>query len=201
MDLGPGGTPDAAAPSTGRKKLNLLPRSVPAPDTKVEEEATPASDSEASTVPEPKAPAMTEQQAKVKIDEDLKEFWNIRKIDDAKQYFEEVPEEHKHLLVAALVSSALDKKEDDVKLVADLFASGPSCSAESYEKGFFPSLEYIDDMAIDVPKVYPFMARLLRGSGLPRSTIESLASKINIDGDPPVPPREVLFKEYDKLTS
>jgi translation initiation factor 4G len=187
--------------SGGRKKLNLLPRTVPVEEVdKVEEENGTHSDSEIDS-PAP-GPSMTEDEAKTKIAEDATELWHVRNLHDAESYFVALPSEHRHLLVNELVTKALESKEDDVKLVSDVFsrvAESSTCSASSFEEGFAPSLEFLDDVAIDSPQAYAFTARLLRASGLSRKAIDLLAGKINADGNPSVPPRDRLLQQYDQL--
>ncbi|KDQ20084.1 hypothetical protein BOTBODRAFT_27505 [Botryobasidium botryosum FD-172 SS1] len=195
VDLG--GAAPAELPQ--RRKLNLLPRSIPAPTTDSKDDEK-ESDGEPE---ESAAPEMTEAQAKTKVEEDVKEFWSVRDIGEAVQCFDLLPEEHKHLLVDKLTSKAFDSKEDDVKLVARLFAQAAdkSCSASAFEKGLFSTMEFVEDISIDVPQAYSFMARLLHGAKLPRETVETLASKINTDSDPSEPPRDKLLREYEKLTA
>ncbi len=91
----------------------------------------------------------------------------------------------------------MDKKEVDVILTASVFAKVADlglCSEDAFEDGLLATVEIVDDLSIDVPKAYSFVARLLKGCKLPRSTIDSLASKIPVDGS-----TQKLFKEYDQL--
>jgi translation initiation factor 4G len=58
-------------------------------------------------------------------------------------------------LVDKIVSTAVESKEDDAKLVSQFFSIAVSkelCSAASFEDGLTPVAEIIDDIAIDVPK-------------------------------------------------
>ena len=204
IDLGPGGLPE---PTPGRKKLQLLPRSVPQEDTEVaegtEEDADEGDDADGATI-ESEPPTMTDAQVDARIEEDIKEFWNSRNVDEARHYFENLRTEHKQRLVSNLVSSALERKESDVILVAELFstvADTQLCSEEAFEQGLLPTVETVDDLSVDVPKAYSHVARLLRGSNLPQATVESLASKIIFDGDPLVPPSQKLLKVYETLNS
>jgi translation initiation factor 4G len=187
--------------SGGRKKVNLLPRIFPVEAVeKVEEENGTHSDSEIdSPVP---GPSMTEDEVKTKIAEDAKELWNVRNLNDAESYFVALPSEHRHLLVNELVTKALESKEDDVKLVSDVFsrvAESSACSPSSFEEGFAPSLEFLDDIAIDSPQAYIVTARLLCASRLSHKAVDSLAGNINTDGNPSVPPRHRLLQQYHQL--
>jgi translation initiation factor 4G len=192
LDLGSGGVPDTPAV---RKKLVLAPRTIPAEaaEERVAEQQEKCVDGDKS--------AMTVAQAETKIEEDIKEFWNSRNIEEAGHYFTALSPEHRHLLVTKLASSALDKKEDDVKLVAGLFsnAAGALCSEDAFETGLSGIIESVDDLSVDVPKAYSFVARLLVGSKLPRTKVEELSNKIIFDGDPLTPPPKRLTREYEGM--
>lgn len=194
LDLGPGGVPEA---QPTRRKLVLAPRTIPAEAT---EEHT-VERQEEDVDGDKFKPMMTVAQTETRIAEDIKEFWNGRNIDEARHYFTALGPEHRHLLVAKLASSALDKKEDDVKLVAELFSSaaGELCSEDAFETGLSGIIECVDDLSVDVPKAYTFVARLLAGSKLPRAKVEDLSNKIMFDGDPLTPPPKKLTSEYEKL--
>lgn len=198
-DMTATGVPDTPV----RKKLQLLPRSVPSTAEKEDGEVGEDGDADAeASESAPAAPSMTEEQAKTKIDEDLKEFWSIRDIDEGVRSFEALPDEFKGKFVDKLVGKAMDSKEADVKVVAELFsraADSGACPASAFESGIAGTIEFLDDMAIDIPQAYPLMARLLRGSKLPQESVEALADKIFVDGDPVQKPKDKLLKEYAAL--
>ena len=190
LDLGAGGVPEGPAV---RKKLVLAPRTIPAEPT----EGSVAERQEGVD----NGPVMTAAQAESRIMEDIKEFWNGRNLEEARHYFTALISEHRYLLVSKLASSALDKREDDVKLVAELFSSvaGELCAEETFETGLGGIVETVDDLSVDVPKAYTFVACLLVGTRLPRTKVEELANKIIFDGDPLTPPPKKLTREYEKL--
>ncbi|KAF8584275.1 hypothetical protein K439DRAFT_1633657 [Ramaria rubella] len=196
-DFSQSGLPEAPQ----RKKLALLPRTRPVPDdTKVEEECV--APSEASE--EDAEPSLTEEQANAKIDEDLKEFWAVRNLEEADSYFPALPTAYKARFVDKLVGSALERKEGDAKLVAEFLTRAHEkdlCPLSSFEEGFTSQIEFIDDIAIDVPAAYKLMAILLNGSKLPMNKIEELASKIAVEGDPAIHPKDKLLREYERLES
>ncbi|KAI6007612.1 hypothetical protein F5J12DRAFT_82727 [Pisolithus orientalis] len=112
---------------------------------------------------------MSEKEARKKIDEDAKEFFTVRNLEKADAYFTSLPEEHRFRLVDKLVSSALGSKEADARLVADFFSRPVSqyeCSPEAFEAGFMPMVELLEDIAIDAPKAFEFMAIMLKGAGM-----------------------------------
>ena len=154
-------------------------------------------DAELTTEKETPVITMTEERADARIEEDVKELWSLRNIDEAQYYFEALSAEYRSRLVSKLVSTSLDKKEADVILTAAVFAKVADaglCSEDAFEDGLLTTVEMVDDLAIDVPKAYSFVARLLKGSKLPQSAIHSLASKITVDGS-----SQRLLKEYDEL--
>ncbi|OSX57999.1 hypothetical protein POSPLADRAFT_1049731 [Postia placenta MAD-698-R-SB12] len=153
VDFGAAGAPEA-------------PRTLPNSDeTKADSTPTP---SEAGGDP-PSAPPMTEAEANVMIKEDSKEFFSIRDLNEAEVYFTKLPSEHRFRLVDKLVTSAIESKEADAQLVASLFSralSRNSCSPHSFEEGFMPTAEILDDIAIDAPKAFDLMAIMMKGAGL-----------------------------------
>ncbi|KAG8949387.1 hypothetical protein FRC04_008622 [Tulasnella sp. 424] len=195
IDQAPQAPPDTPA----RRKLNLLPRTVSSANANEDsagDEDKPESDEEQANVK-----TYTDKEAKAKVDEDVKEFFNVRDVSEGEKSFAEMPDEHKGKLVDKLASKALDSKEADVKLVADLFdkVAGKSCPPSAFEEGLAGIIEFLDDTATDVPQAYTFMARMLRGSKLPQEAVESLADKIFVDGEPLVKPKDKLLKAYAAL--
>ncbi|KAF8342636.1 armadillo-type protein [Cantharellus anzutake] len=191
------------APSHTPSKLNLQPRTVPQESEETSVEGQGAQD-KSDEVPTGRASpvGMTEAQADARIEEDVKEFWVLRNVGEVQHYFEALPVVHRSRLVLKLASTALEKREVDVVLTAELFSKVSDaglCSGEVFEAGLASTVEMVDELSIDIPKAYSFVARLLKGSKLSRSSIESLTSKIMVDGDPLVLPSEKLIKEYEKL--
>jgi translation initiation factor 4G len=172
VDLGHTGVPE---PAVQRRKLQLLPRSVLA----AEENATTPSEEEPESAPT----AMSEADAKKKIDEDVKEFFAVRNLQEAEVYFTNLPDEHRFRLVDKLVASALEGKETDARLVGDFFSQATSngqCTLEVIEEGFMPMAEFLDDIAIDAPKAFDYMAIMLKGAGFENEPerLQRIASKL-----------------------
>jgi translation initiation factor 4G len=170
VDLGAGAPSD---PAPQRRRLQLLPRSKPVGEES--KASTPAvsesgSDDEIAGESVPLPPGtMSEAETKAKIDEDTKEFFSIRMLDEAESYFSSLPTEHRHWLVDALVTKSIEMKEPDVVLVSNLFIrvrEKELCSPGVFEEGFSGLAELLDDLAVDIPKAWPYFAILLRGSGL-----------------------------------
>ncbi|KAF8320324.1 ARM repeat-containing protein [Clavulina sp. PMI_390] len=200
VDLGPGGVPEAPAQ---RKKLVLAPRTVPNETAEQPEGAVAEEDSAepAGAAGSAGGSTMTEAQADARVSEDVKEFWNGRNVEEGKHYFTVLPAEFVPKLISKLAFSALEKKADEVKLVADLFTSvaGETCSEDTFVAGMLPLVEGVDDLSVDVPKAYTYIAQLLRGTNLPLAKVKDLSTKVQFEGDPLVPPSKRLMKEYEKL--
>ena len=144
------------------------------PTPPAEESITPPSE-EASPVS-----ALTEEAADAKISEDIKEFFSIRNLDEAEVYFTTLPSLHHHRLVNKLVSSAVESKERDAVLVADLFRHVNSkglCSSDAFEEGLAPTAEIIEDIAIDAPKAWSLFATMVKGAQFDEDHRTRLASK------------------------
>ena len=128
---------------------------------------------------------MSEEVAKTRIAEDVKEFFAVRSLSEAEVYFTNIPAAHHHHLVDTLVTKAVESKEADAKLVADFFeqtVTKGTCSAEAFEAGLLPVAEIIDDIAIDAPKAFQLFAMMIKGAGLDETRRSNLASK-SVDSD------------------
>lgn len=181
VDFSQTGVPE---PLTQRKRLVLQPRSKPV------EEAGPApttADSDSSSEEdEQQAPAMSDAEAKKRIEEDSKEFYAVRNLEEAEVYFSKIPAEHHTKLVDKLVSMALESKEADAQLVADFFAIASSkelCSPESFEAGFSDVAEFLEDVAIDAPMAPKLMAIMIKGPSFDEEALSRIAAKSGSHGD------------------
>jgi hypothetical protein len=78
------------------------------------------------------------------ISENVEEFFAVRNLGEAEVYFSSLPPRYHHFLVDKIVSSAIESKEDDAKLVSQFFflaALKELCSAASFEQGLTPVAE------------------------------------------------------------
>ncbi|KAH9912523.1 armadillo-type protein [Fomitopsis serialis] len=174
VDLGSDGSPEAPPQ---RRKLNLLPRTLPQRNETQDLSMSEPSDST--------APSMSEEEAKTRVVEDSKEFFSVRDLGEAEVYFSKLPSEHQWLLVDKLVTSAIESKDSDARLVADFFSRAVSnnlCSPETFEKGFTPTADILDDIVVDAPKALDLMANMMKGAQLDEERRTRLASK-SMDSD------------------
>ncbi|KAF8622721.1 hypothetical protein AX15_006812 [Amanita polypyramis BW_CC] len=167
---------DANKEPSQRRKIMLQPRTKP-----LEEPIRPA---EGSVTPSEEGTSgladVTDEAAEAKIVEDVKEFFNVRNLEEAEVYFTALAAQHHHRLVNKLVTSAVESKEPDAQLVADLFVRAKSkglCFPDAFEEGFSPTAEIIEDIAIDAPKAWTLFAIMVRGADLDEEHQTRLASK------------------------
>jgi translation initiation factor 4G len=183
IDLGPGGAPE---PAPQRKRLILQPRTKPVDQdstTPAQDESDSDSDEEVADEPEQE---MSENEAKKKIAEDTKEFFGVRNLDEAEIYFSTLPSPYHHTLVDKLVSSAIESKEADARLVGDFFLRASSkklCSSSAFEEGFLAIAEFLDDIAIDAPKATDLLAIMIKGAELGEEQRTKISSKSAENGE------------------
>lgn len=190
----------AGAESSGRPKLNLAPRTKPLPDAAAaaadggEEEST-----KADAAAEEEAADISDEEAKRKITNDVKEFLEIKDISEGRMALESLPSKRRPEFLSSIADVVLNKHEDEVRLVGELLASSRKEGLlvdEMVEQGFKDQIEFLDDVAIDVPNAYSYMAILLAQSGLPREKVEALAK--TIQGEGIKPPSEKLMQKVDE---
>ncbi|KAI0311488.1 hypothetical protein OF83DRAFT_1271296 [Amylostereum chailletii] len=177
----PGGVPE----TTQRRKLQLLPRSRPVDDSKASDMTEDAESEDGSVAA---GPSMTEEEAKRKIGEDVKEFFGVRSLDEAESYFSSLPPEHRFRLVDTLAMQGIDGKAADIPLIADLFTRAREkdlCSPAAFEEGFAQLAELVDDLAIDIPKAFDTFAQWIKAAGLDKDeeARTRLAGKVPESGD------------------
>jgi len=177
-------TSDAKNEPTQRRKLVLQPRTV----LKDEEAPTATSASRAGSVDggsdeddaPTTAPEMSDADAVKKIDEDIKELFAVRNLEEAEVYFTTLPPKHHSTLIGKLVSKAVESKPADAELVASFFERANSkelCSASAFEPGFEATAEFIFDLAWDAPKAPQLFAQMVKGAGLSEQAQQQIASK------------------------
>ncbi|KZP10374.1 hypothetical protein FIBSPDRAFT_1051378 [Athelia psychrophila] len=152
-----------------RRKLQLLPRPKMTEDGGDGTAAsTPVSENGEVEESGTAADSMSEADAKKHLDQDSKEFFAVRNLDEAEEYFQKLTPEHRFRLADKLVNTAIESKAADAPLVSDFFAQAHSkdlCSEASFEEGFMPIAELLDDIAIDAPKAFDLMAVMVKDTG------------------------------------
>ncbi|KZP10393.1 hypothetical protein FIBSPDRAFT_938086 [Athelia psychrophila] len=178
IDLGTAGVPEAPPQ---RRKLQLLPRSKMTEDGGDDTAAsTPVSENGEVEESGTAADSMSEADAKKHLDQDSKEFFAVRNLDEAEEYFQKLTPEHRFRLVDKLVNTVIESKAAGAQLVSDFFAQAHSkdlCSEASFEEGFMPIAELLDDIAIDAPKAFDLMAVMVKGASLSEDARGRIAAK------------------------
>jgi len=167
-------------PARERKRLVLQPRTVPLGGGDSGGPASESAESSSESEVDEEEPVMSESEAKKKIEEDIKEFFGVRNLDEAEEYFSALSPDHHFRLVDKVVSQAIESKQADAQLVADFFERASSkdlCSAASFEEGFGPIAELVEDIAIDAPKAWNLLAIMIKGASLDNDAHGRLASK------------------------
>lgn len=190
---------------SGRPKLNLAKRTKPLPsqdggaeDDKKEDEIDEVEGEAEKEVEDD----MSDEQAAKKIDNDIKEFLEIKDIDEGTDALEALPMKRRSDFLGKIVETTLGKKEEDVEAVAQLFSAGREkglLDDETVEAGFKDQVEFLADIAIDVPSAFKFMAILLVSSGLPSERIEAMAETIQSDGGLTSPKDRFMSKVNEQL--
>ena len=179
-----GGIPPPEGPAQ-RRRLILQPRSRPPEDqgATVHQESDSSEGEEEAEAEEEFV--MSDAEAKRKIEEDTKEFFAVRNMEEAEVYFSKLPPVHHPKLVDKLVSLALESKEADAVLVGKFFTEATAkslCSVESFEAGFGDIMELLDDVAIDAPLAPKLMAIMIQGPSFSDAQLSQLAAKSEGNG-------------------
>ena len=130
------------APVSQRPRLMLAPRTVPMEaDEKVAEPEV-----------EVKPAAVDREAIARSIKNSVDEWFDIRHVGEATEAFKSLPEEARPELVTALATKGMQKKEDDVRLLATLFAAvaGDMIPSDGFIPALRPVIVDLDDTASDV---------------------------------------------------
>jgi translation initiation factor 4G len=193
----------------GRKKIQLLPRTIPIDDG-TQSPITPGTGSDSESEPEEgeiresdeEEVSMSREEVERKVKEDVKELFSLRNLDEAEEYFKELSAPHHPVMIEQILMQVLERKEADAKFVATLFervAEKQLCAPAQFEEGFGTQIVLLDDISVDVPAAYKLMAITMKGTRLPRDAVERLSDKIAVEGDPLILPKEKFLKEYENL--
>jgi len=182
------GSGSSAGEEGQRKKLQLQPRTKPLDD----ESSASAEEAGAS---EP-----SDDDIKRKISNDVKEYLAIRDLSEGVQSIELLPSKHRAAFVDALVTTVLDKKQENVDDACKLLhalAERSLIDESMLVDGFKPQVTILDDTSMDAPSAYGFMAQLLVKSTLSREKIEALAD--GMEGEGLKPPKDRLLAKVDDV--
>ncbi|XP_030843134.1 eukaryotic translation initiation factor 4 gamma 3 isoform X1 [Strongylocentrotus purpuratus] len=111
-----------------------------------------------------KEPTMTDDKVKQTSKATVDEFLNLRDFTEATRCVSELPSKQRHLFVQATVDHVIEKKQDMREAVGVLFHSllnSNILTKEQYLTGIKDVIEFADDMAIDIPKIYEYLGELM----------------------------------------
>ncbi|PWN41646.1 hypothetical protein IE81DRAFT_324274 [Ceraceosorus guamensis] len=182
-----------------RPKLNLAPRTKPMPGDGKADDAAVTKDADEAQADEAE---LSDEEAKRKISNDVKEFIELRDVSEGKMALESLPSSRRGEFVAKIVEVILNKKQDDVRDVCKLFIAATASdliSEEAFVEGLKDQVAFLDDLAVDIPQAYTFVAMLVNAAGLPQERIESLAD--TIEGDGLKPPKQKFLEKIESTKS
>ncbi|RUS30690.1 hypothetical protein BC938DRAFT_479072 [Jimgerdemannia flammicorona] len=178
-----------------RPRIKLLPRTL---------STTPGSESPSTFVASPATETpvqkMNENEVKMKIDNMLKEFWSVADVKELVLCVKDLPSEYHSQTIAEILNAAIDKKENEVKMVAKAFqilADEKTVSKDNFGTAFGGFIEFIDDVSIDVPAAFKHTGILLIGARMELAELREFEKPLLSTGGL-VPPAAKLTAEYLK---
>ena len=130
------------------------------------EEVSPVIEPEEELVESEEDVSKTEGQIQNNIENTLLEFWNNHDLEDTILCFSEMGDvltnDHQAFLIEKLVGHVIDSSKKElvgmsIGIIKELYCTG-ILKSENVELGMCRHLEFIDDIAIDVPAVYKIVA-------------------------------------------
>jgi translation initiation factor 4G len=200
----PGNAP--AEPAPERKRLNLAKRTVSTP-TMADAEADKKDDEDEEgeiKEGESKAAGELDEATKRSIGNSVAEYLGVKMIDEGKATFTALPEAHRGELAKAFITKAMESKKDVVDAVVNLFeavAEDGIVSTADFRTAFEPSMETLEDLAVDSARAFDFMGELLAAAGLAESDVEHLQGKMVSEEDDLEGIQKKLMESYQKAQS
>lgn len=128
------------------------------------EQSEPRGSKEKAPRPEKKEePVMTDDKVKQKSKATVDEFLNLRDFAEAIRCISELPIKQRHLFVQSSVDHIIEKKQEMREGVGILFQTlieKGLLTHEQYLSGISGMVEFADDMAIDIPKIYEYLGEI-----------------------------------------
>ncbi|WVQ72365.1 hypothetical protein IAR50_001917 [Cryptococcus sp. DSM 104548] len=196
---------DAGESAPQRKKLSLAPRTKPVPAEGDEEEGE---DEEGGANVEFNE-ELSEEQAKAKIDLDMKELWGekdqggSRNPEDVVEYFTSLPQNLRHLLASRLLEDVFRlSRPKDAEVVAKSWKAAldaQAVPATVLKEALEERIVSLDDDAVDFPGAYKAVGGLIRSLSLGDDDIQNLVCKIEVYGQPRVTPQQKLEKALKEI--
>nr|CAG23924.1 eukaryotic initiation factor 4G [Sphaerechinus granularis] len=109
-------------------------------------------------------PTMPDSKVKQTSVATVAEFLNLKDFAEATRCVSELPSKQRHLFVQATIDHVIEKKQDMRETVGVLFHSllnSNLLTKEQYLTGIKDMIEFAEDMAIDIPKIYEYLGELM----------------------------------------
>lgn len=108
------------------------------------------------------APAdISDEEAERKIGNRVKEFFEVKDIEEGKSSVEELPANRRAAFIRKVIDTAINKSEATVDLAARLFGELHQAEViddDMIQEGFKDFVDFLDDTSIDVPNAYAYVA-------------------------------------------
>ncbi|CAG8735290.1 8596_t:CDS:2, partial [Acaulospora morrowiae] len=165
--------------SMERKKLQLMPPS----KTISDENNAPKSIMTKSSSASP----MSEETARKKIDNMIEEYFNVLDIGEVIYCINDLPKEYHSMAITEFANKALEKKQEDVYKVTDLFKTFVTkgvITKPIFMKGFSSTVEFLAEIGADAPKSYAFTGQLFYSSSIElKEVAELMKPLLEVDDD------------------
>jgi len=144
--------------------------------------------------------SMSDEEAKRKIANDVKEFLAVKDISEGKLALEDLPAPRRSEFIDKIFGTVLERKESEVQLVCELLKAAREAqllSDEDVVSGLKETITMLDDISVDAPQAFKFAAMVLHASGLPDDKIQTLAD--GMEGEGITPPSAKLMKKLAEV--
>ncbi|RHZ70439.1 hypothetical protein Glove_271g40 [Diversispora epigaea] len=118
-----------------------------------------------TTTPSPRQPlSISEEVAERKINNMIAEYFNILDIQEVILCVKDLPKEYHSKVVSSFATKVLEKKQDDVRKVIEMFdriINEGVLSKKEFIDGLAVTIEFLIGIGVDAPKSYTYTGQLL----------------------------------------
>ncbi|XP_041479661.1 eukaryotic translation initiation factor 4 gamma 1-like isoform X3 [Lytechinus variegatus] len=117
-------------------------------------------------------PTMPDSKVKHTSVATVEEFLNLKDFAEATRCVSELPSKQRHIFVQSAVDNVIEKKQDMRESVGVLFHSllnSNLVTKEQYLTGIKDMVEFAEDMAIDIPKIYEYLGEIMGATVIERA--------------------------------
>ena len=145
-----------------------------------------------------------DEAVKRSIDNSIKEFLNIKNVEEGLATFEALPSRHRSELAKAFVIKVVDGKASDVDAVVKLFDAVSAASLipqDLFRDAFIPTVTDLEDIATDAPKAYNNVGNLMSAADLSDEDLGILQQSMVSNEDDLISIRKRLSEAYKAASS